>query len=491
MRFNYHLILVFISVSVIYPQQPLNIAIIDLEGKNVPQTEASILTDKLRVELYKTGMFQIIERGEMNEILMEQGFQQTGCFSDECIVEVGKLIGVEQIIAGSIGKVGSIYFLSIRIIDITEGIIVKNVEEMVDGTINEVLITGIPNIALKLTTVDTPEIITQVSVGTLSIVTQPTNAVLVIDGEMIPSRTPTNINNLSAGEHLVNISLPGFKSVSKTVMITPAETYFLKIELEKVLEPQQSKSDYRLKNAIKVNYSILTGTMEDYDKWVDVINEYVVTPDTVLHDNQKLDPFGFQSIFQIQYTYSLSDKFEVGLIIGRILGDNHYVAQNNSKTRGWEHKFQLGTNVESLAIYYKLIPSSSRYTGVIGLGLDYYQSTLDFKDNTDFGRDEIKSTLSTTGFGSHFNLGFGYGFTSRLGIDLNIKYRIATLSGYSGKVKYYSYGNLQTEEDAILFENYGNYYPAPKSWLDGPGTRNEGSVDMTGLEMSAGLVFGF
>ena len=34
----------------------------------------------------------------MEQILVEQGFQQSGCTTNECMVEVGKLIGVENIV---------------------------------------------------------------------------------------------------------------------------------------------------------------------------------------------------------------------------------------------------------------------------------------------------------------------------------------------------------------------------------------------------------
>jgi len=180
-------LLIFITCALAQPL--VNIAILELEGKNVPQTEASILSDKLRVELYKTNKFKIIERGQMDEILAEQGFQQTGCFSDECIVEVGRLIGVEQIIAGSIGKVGDIYFISIRLISITEGTVINNVEEMVEGTINEVLKTGMTNIVHKLIA-DEPSPPPPITKGSLSISTFPSKARVTIDGNVIIAENP-------------------------------------------------------------------------------------------------------------------------------------------------------------------------------------------------------------------------------------------------------------------------------------------------------------
>ena len=54
----------------------------------------------------------------MGEVLKEQGFQQSCCTSNECVVEVGQLLGVQQMISGSIGKVGDIFTVSVRIIDI-------------------------------------------------------------------------------------------------------------------------------------------------------------------------------------------------------------------------------------------------------------------------------------------------------------------------------------------------------------------------------------
>jgi TolB-like protein len=133
------------------PGQKVNIAVLDLEALAVSLNEARTLTDKLRGELVRTGKFQVIERAQMLEILNEQGFQQTGmCNTDECYVEAGKLLGVEQLIGGSIGKVGSIYLISIRLIAVETGLIVKLVDEEVEGSVDDVLRRGIRSVAQKM-----------------------------------------------------------------------------------------------------------------------------------------------------------------------------------------------------------------------------------------------------------------------------------------------------------------------------------------------------
>jgi hypothetical protein len=131
-----------------------NIAVMEMEGKGISAQEASVLTDKLRGELINTGKFQVIERSMMDQILKEQGFQQTGCTSNECAVQIGQLIGVTQMIAGSVGKIESTYLISIRLIDVATGKIAKNVQQEVTGTLTEVLKKSIPQIALEMAGVE-------------------------------------------------------------------------------------------------------------------------------------------------------------------------------------------------------------------------------------------------------------------------------------------------------------------------------------------------
>ena len=102
-----------------------NVAILDLEGRGISALEAATLTDRLRSEMVDIGYFRVVERGQMEMVLEEQGFQQTGCVSSECAVEVGKLLGVEKMVAGSIGKIGSLYTLDVRMFDVTTGSIEK------------------------------------------------------------------------------------------------------------------------------------------------------------------------------------------------------------------------------------------------------------------------------------------------------------------------------------------------------------------------------
>jgi len=111
--------------SSIIAQDKTAVAVLDLEGRGISALEAATLTDRLRSEMVSVGVFQVVERGQMEEILGEQGFQQTGCTSVECAVEIGKLLGVQAMCSGSIGKLGTVYTVDVRMFDVGTGEISK------------------------------------------------------------------------------------------------------------------------------------------------------------------------------------------------------------------------------------------------------------------------------------------------------------------------------------------------------------------------------
>ncbi len=141
-------ILIGLNYSLLFSQT--NIAVIDLDSKGISKTEAGILTDRLRIELFNTGKFKVLEREKMDEILKEQGIQQSVCTTDECVVEVGKLIGVEQMIAGSVSKFGKIFSISTRIVHVQSGEIVKTAVYDHEGKLEDLLKIVMREIAHRL-----------------------------------------------------------------------------------------------------------------------------------------------------------------------------------------------------------------------------------------------------------------------------------------------------------------------------------------------------
>lgn len=135
-------------------QSKMTVAVLNFEAKGgISPNGAATLTDRLRTELVTLNKFTVLERGQMNTILEEQGFGQTGCTSSECAVEAGRLLGVQRMIAGDIGKIGEVMTIDIRVFDVETGRIVKALQKDHEGTASELLLL-IKQIAAEISGVE-------------------------------------------------------------------------------------------------------------------------------------------------------------------------------------------------------------------------------------------------------------------------------------------------------------------------------------------------
>ena len=127
------------------------IAILNLDAKGVSQVEAEVLSEKLRshisqlvtspnyASLEDKDNYLIVEQTQIDRIFEQFEIQNTGCVSDSCAIEFGKMLQVDRIVIGQIGLVGNTYLVSTRIIDVESGKSVATANREHKGTIDELM----------------------------------------------------------------------------------------------------------------------------------------------------------------------------------------------------------------------------------------------------------------------------------------------------------------------------------------------------------------
>ncbi len=135
-----------LAVSQQKQQKKLNVAILDFDTRGaVTKDEAGSLSDWFQSYLVDTGEFTVLDRSRIKALMQELGFQQSGACSDvECVVEAGKMLKVEKMFAGNIGKVGKIYSVNVQLIDVATARVEMNRSKPHDGTIEGIAETVIP-----------------------------------------------------------------------------------------------------------------------------------------------------------------------------------------------------------------------------------------------------------------------------------------------------------------------------------------------------------
>ncbi|MFA4906650.1 MAG: PEGA domain-containing protein [archaeon] len=185
-----------------------NMALLEFKARGLNETEVAIISDRIRIELKNTGAFNVLEREMMKRILEEQAFQQSGCTESECLVEAGQLLAVDKMVGGSISKVGNLFVIEARIVDIETGVIEHNVAEDFSGPIELLLVNVTKKVARRLAGLEvggesTAPVFT--GVADLIVESTPPGGVIYFDNAPLQNTTPYNVKNVPAGKHTVRV----------------------------------------------------------------------------------------------------------------------------------------------------------------------------------------------------------------------------------------------------------------------------------------------
>ena len=145
------LFIVILSLFASPRAERVAVALNNLQAKGVEQSSADIISERLRSELVQTGVFTVLERAEMDQILKEQGFQASGACSDNsCLVQIGQILGVQYMISGQVGKLGNLFTINLRMINVASGQIEQTVNVDRQCGIEVVLSELTPEVARKM-----------------------------------------------------------------------------------------------------------------------------------------------------------------------------------------------------------------------------------------------------------------------------------------------------------------------------------------------------
>ena len=121
-RFVFVLAIFFCYSNFLKAEEKMRIAILDLKPDGVTEQDARTISNMIRNEFINMEDFIVVERNQMDEILNEQGLQQTGCTDQACAVELGKLISARKMLVGEVMPLGEAFVITVRIVDIEKGV---------------------------------------------------------------------------------------------------------------------------------------------------------------------------------------------------------------------------------------------------------------------------------------------------------------------------------------------------------------------------------
>lgn len=340
------------------------IAISDLQAKGVSVDEARVVGERLRVKLIQAGAFRVMERSMMEELLKEQGFQQSGaCDLSECQVQMGRLLGVDKMIMGSLGRLGSIYAFSLRVLDVETGEILHAFSEEYQGPIEGLLNRPLQKLVSQLVQTTQP-----LSADSVSFSTKPSDTLAAFPSQSDSASAGFSLH-LSVQAQLGNSQAsPSRGSASLTADTMAALPLSAQNPPAKALSKQ---ADSSAKNTVR-KFSPMDSAQQERENLRQRHEHSRILYGVVFHPEQKK----LNDFYRHYSSLSSSDSKD-------------YVLGKNQLRRGavflrwlkdfraveWGWKFY-----PRLQLSYTALPSSLSFSE----GQEYYESEQAFQDSVDF-----------------------------------------------------------------------------------------------------------
>ncbi len=221
---------------------------IDFDAPDLGSSAVMALSNTVRLQLIKLERYTVVDRNNMQQILEEQGFQQSGACSDlSCLVQIGRLLGVQKMIGGTIGMLGRKYIIDLQIVDVETGKIDKLEREEYTGGL-ENLDVAIINVTRRLVGEPVePRIQTILRVNS-----NPAGADVYVEENFL-GKTPVSMQVEDVKPHRVRLYKQGFLGWEKTVTIRDYEVNEVNVDL---VSPEQIQPPAPEKKTTRANFTL-------------------------------------------------------------------------------------------------------------------------------------------------------------------------------------------------------------------------------------------
>ncbi|MEK7814035.1 MAG: CsgG/HfaB family protein [Candidatus Desantisbacteria bacterium] len=128
-----------------------HVAVTDFATENVSQIEAVFASDVIRRSIVNSRVFKVVDKQDMEMILKEHAFQQTGCTTEDCAIKMGHILNAQYMFVGKLNSINEIYYLWVKMVDVETGEIImdeseecssrkpKDLEKAADHIVNRII----------------------------------------------------------------------------------------------------------------------------------------------------------------------------------------------------------------------------------------------------------------------------------------------------------------------------------------------------------------
>jgi len=213
-------------------RRPVGVAFLGFVSDDLGASGLAILSDLVRKEISIAPGYALVERADIAAVLAEQELRLTDAFAEGGALSIGRLVGADAFLVGKIGLLGTLYIISLRLVDVETGTALRTVTEEFIGPLEDLRkpvrvasqkILGVPGI--------------EVNQGEfISVETDPPGVGVYVNG-LFEGNGPVVVRVPKAGKYDVKLASDGYKPWSQRVTVEANATFFVKAKLIRQEKP--------------------------------------------------------------------------------------------------------------------------------------------------------------------------------------------------------------------------------------------------------------
>jgi len=99
-------------------------AVLSIDSRGL-HPDAQTLGSMVRLELQKMGGYEVIDRYDMLERLRDSTMDVTNCYSKQCLLDAAGLLAADQMVSGSVERLGEKILVNLKLIDANQGVVLQ------------------------------------------------------------------------------------------------------------------------------------------------------------------------------------------------------------------------------------------------------------------------------------------------------------------------------------------------------------------------------
>jgi hypothetical protein len=232
------LALVLFLGAAVLAAQASSVAFLGFDSGDISPSGLAILAQLVRHEISIAPHYELVERSGLEALLAEQELRLSDAFDPGKAPAIGRLAGADKLVAGTIGILGSLYIINLRMVDVASGKVERSQVEEYIGALEDLRkpvriaaqkLLGIPGI--------------EVNQGEfISVETDPPGVGVYVNG-LFEGDSPLVVRVARPGKYAVKLAAEGYRPWTQGVSVDPSATYFVKAKLLK----QEAAVDERIK----------------------------------------------------------------------------------------------------------------------------------------------------------------------------------------------------------------------------------------------------